>query len=110
MEAICTPIIATAAVFVALIFLDLLRREFELLPGHGLFGIICVFLMTMLCQRGFNMVAWGLLLIPFVFLIIGWGIQATQPMSNNPVAATTYPTLTERTCSRCKNTHCRCPK
>ena len=110
MEAICTPIIATAAVFVALIFLDLLRREFELLPGHGLFGIICVFLMTMLCQRGFNMVAWGLLLIPFVFLIIGWGIQATQPMSNNSVAATTYPTLTERTCSRCKNTHCRCPK
>ena len=91
MDALCTPTIATAALFVALIILDLLRRDYELLPGHGFFGLISVFLMAILCQRGYSMAAWGLLLFPFVILVIGLGIQANQPTS--VVATATYPSM-----------------
>jgi len=107
MDAIGTPTIATAAIFVALIILDLLRRDYELLPGHGFFGLISVFLMAILCQRGYNMAAWGLLLFPFVILVIGLGIQATKPMSANPVAAAMYPTATRHSCYNCRRNPCR---
>ena len=103
MDALGTPTITTAAMFVALIFLDLLRHDYELLPGHGFFGLISVFLMAVLCQYGYSMTAWGLLVFPFVVLVIGWGIQATQPMSANPAVAATYPTP-QRSCSKCKKT------
>ena len=106
MDALCTPTIATAALFVALIILDLLRRDYELLPGHGFFGLISVFLMAILCQRGYSMAAWGLLLFPFVILVIGLGIQATKPMS--AIAAATYPTMNGRPCSKCSRKPCRC--
>jgi hypothetical protein len=108
MDALGTPTIATAAMFVALIFLDLLRRDYELLPGHGFFGLISVFLMAVLCQHGYNMAAWGLLLFPFVILVIGWGIQATKPMSAIPAVAATYPTMSQSSCSKCRRTPCCC--
>jgi hypothetical protein len=88
---LCTPTITTAALFVALIFLDLFRYDFHLLPGHGFFGLVSVFLMTILCQHGYGMAAWGLLMFPLVILILGWGFQASQPMSTNPELAAQYP-------------------
>ena len=108
MDALGTPTIATGAMFVALIFLDLLRRDYELLPGHGFFGLISVFLMAILCQHGYSMTAWGLLLFPFVLLVIGWGIQATKPMSALPSVAATYASMSERSCSNCKQKSCGC--
>ena len=76
MDAFCTPTISTAAIFIALIFLDLFRHDYDLLPGHSLFGFFCVLVMAALCQYGYKFLAWTLLLLPFLILIVGWAIWA----------------------------------
>ena len=103
MDALCTPTIATAAIFVSLLFLDLFRRDFELLPGHGFFGVVCVLLMAVLCQYGAEMAAWGFLVLPFVILIIGLGIQATES-KNGAVPYPTHvnPSATQTSCQSCR--------
>lgn len=75
MDTLCTPTIITGALFVAAIFIDLLRHEFENLPGHSILGAISVLLMAGLCQRGMVLVAWGLLLVPLVALVIAISFQ-----------------------------------
>ncbi len=67
----CMPAILTFAIFVALLILDLIRREFSLLLGHSLFGVVCVLLMNILCQNNATLAAWGLLALPFILLILG---------------------------------------
>jgi hypothetical protein len=67
-------VIVTAALFSALILLDLLRHEYQLLPAHTFFGIICVLAMSILEQKNHAIVGWGLLLTPLVILLIGWGM------------------------------------
>lgn len=109
MDALCPPVITTAALFVALIFLDLLRREFELLPGHGFMGIISVLLMSILCQHNLSIVAWGLLVFPFLILIFGWGIQAYQgtfvPITARPYDMTMNASAVGRSPVKCRKTH-----
>lgn len=68
-------VIVTAALFSALIILDLLRHDYELLPGHSFFGILCCFAMSILEQNNYSAVGWGLLLTPLVILLIGWGMK-----------------------------------
>jgi hypothetical protein len=75
MDTLCTPTIITGALFIAAIFIDLLRHDFESLPGHSILGAISVLLMAGLCQRGMVLVAWGLLLVPFVALVIAISFQ-----------------------------------
>lgn len=70
-----TPVIVTAALFIALIILDLLRHDYQLLPGHSFFGIFCVLAMGILTQNGYEYTAWGLFMIPFVILSIGWVLE-----------------------------------
>jgi hypothetical protein len=67
----CMPAILTFAIFIALLILDLIRREFSLLLGHSLFGIVSVLLMNVLCQNNASLAAWGLLALPFILLILG---------------------------------------
>jgi hypothetical protein len=94
MDALCTPTIATAALFVALLFLDLFRHDFELLPGHAFAGVLSTGLMAVLCQYGAGIAAWGLLLLPFIIVIFGWAFWAAgsvpikpYPSHINPAAA-----------------------
>jgi hypothetical protein len=67
-------VIVTAALFAALVLLDLLRHDYELLPGHIFFGITCVLSMSVLEENNYANVGWGLLLTPLVILLIGWGM------------------------------------
>lgn len=75
MAELCIPVVATGAIFVALLFLDMFRREFKYLPGHAIFGTISVLLMSIFCQKGAEFAAWVLLAVPFVALLVGWIIQ-----------------------------------
>lgn len=109
MEAICTPTIATAAIFTALIFLDVFRREYTLLPGHGFFGIVSILLVSILCQNGATAAAWGLLSIPFVILILGWMLMASDSgiVPLDPREGTPYQPTPEQ-CAACRKKITRC--
>jgi len=68
-------VIVTAALFSALILLDLLRHDYQLLPGHTFFGILSCFAMSILEQNNYSAVGWGLLLTPLIILMIGLGMK-----------------------------------
>ena len=89
---ITLPVITSAAMFVSILFLDLTRLDFELLPMHTLFGIISTLLVSVICSNGYSMVAWGLLMIPLVVILIGSAAESFDTPAAPPVAATTYPT------------------
>lgn len=78
---ICPPAIGTAAAFVAVIFLDLASREWRRVPGHALFGAFAVLLMTFICQRGSQKLAWILFSIPIVFILLAWIARAYSQMT-----------------------------
>ena len=98
--------ITTAALFVALLFLDLFRQEYELLAGHTLFGILATLLMMLLCQKGATMAAWGLLALPFVLLILGWMIGVLRKEDARLVPY--RPAAPVNPCRRCQPKPCRC--
>ena len=78
---ICPPAIATAAAFVAVILLDLYLRDWRRAPGHALFGVFATLLMTFICQRGSQTMAWILLAAPFVLVLFGWVFRAYSEMT-----------------------------
>jgi hypothetical protein len=100
----CKPAFVTAALFVAILILDLAKRDYRLLGGHFLFGIISVLLMLFLCQNDAEFVAWGVLLLPFLLLALGLVIGAIQKTSGEPRGVTTNakpiigPSIPECTC------------
>jgi hypothetical protein len=70
--AICTPTIATAAIFLAILALDLARMEFGLMGGHLILGLISTLLVSVVCQNVNTFAAWMLLLAPFALLLLSW--------------------------------------
>lgn len=67
----CTPAFLTAACFVAVILRDMMNYNYRAMVGNALLGLVATLLMSVLCQRGFASVAWGLFALPFVMLIVG---------------------------------------
>jgi hypothetical protein len=77
-EYFCGPAITTAAIFVAILILDLIRANYYLLPGHSVAGAVSVLLMVVLCQKGASFAGWVLLSVPFLLVLAGWIIIAVQ--------------------------------
>ena len=82
------PSIVAAALFVSLIFLDLFRQEYKLVPVHAIMGFFAVILMGVLCEKQQYILAWTILLIPFVILTLGIILRQRDSESETP-----YPVL-----------------
>lgn len=67
----CGPALLTSSIFIAIIVLDLYARNYEYVTGHSIAGIVCLLLMAVLCQHGAHLAAYGLLMLPFVLVLIG---------------------------------------
>lgn len=78
----------SAAIFVSLIFLDLFRQEYKLIPVHALIGFFSVVLMAALCERNSYFLAWSLLLLPFLFMTMGF-ILRERKLAHSPQYPTT---------------------
>lgn len=72
---LCYPTIATTALFAAIFILDMRNNQYKKLFLHFLFSIICILLITYLCETGYDFVAWTLLLFPFVLIFIASSFQ-----------------------------------
>ncbi len=106
MEAFCTPMLATAALFTSLLFLDLFRQEYNLLAGHAIFGVLATLMMMLLCQKGATLAAWGLLAFPFVLLILGWAVGVLK--GENAAMVPYRPANPPNPCGRCQKKPCNC--
>jgi hypothetical protein len=95
------PAITTAALFVALLTLDLVNRNNRLLAVHFIFGVISVLLMLYLSQQGADFVAWGLLLVPFILLLTGVIIGSVKATPGPSTQLAPVPVLKTNPCSTC---------
>jgi hypothetical protein len=109
---ICYPALTTSALFFTFLILDLVRRNYRAMTGHFLFGAIAVLLMLYLCQSGADILAWGLLAVPVIFLLLGviiGGLPSTEPVpSSGPVVKVT-PIMPAKHCYACGSKPCVCP-
>ena len=67
----CTPSIVIAAFFAAIVSMDLFRHDYKNVPVHVMEGLFFTILMSMLCQQQRYLLAWVLMLVPFVWIIGG---------------------------------------
>ena len=109
---ICPPAIATTALFVAVILLDLYLREWRRAPGHALLGSFAVLVMMFICQRGSETMGWILLGAPFVFLFLAWIARAYSEMTKYdgvpPQQAAWTGNEVGSDCSCCGMSPCQC--
>jgi hypothetical protein len=80
----CPPAVVTAAIFTAVIVLDLTKKQYKLLPYHFLSGLFCTVALTFLCNVAGDFVGWCLLLIPFIILITGFIIAWINAFRHQP--------------------------
>jgi hypothetical protein len=62
--------ITTGAIFLAVVLNDLVQNNSGKIPQHAILGFISVLIMVVLSQKGYDLVAWGLLLIPLIAFIV----------------------------------------
>lgn len=107
---VCYPALTTAALFFTFIIIDIIRRNYRAITGRFLFGAVAILLMLYLCQSGAELVAWGLLAIPVIFLILGFTLGALKP-ETAPVVPGPLPTPMEpeSPCYNCGKGACICP-
>ncbi len=108
----CAPAIFIAAIFTALLVLDLIAKNYKDVGFHIAGGIFSVIGLYTACEVGGETFAWILVGIPFAFLIIGLGLiwkdaqrdasMNTPPPSPQPVPIDPCP------CPRCEMCPCRC--
>ena len=89
-----TPGLVTAALFIAVIISDLMKRRADSAKGHFFLGIVAFLLINYLHQEGHDFVAWGILSVPFILIIIGvfFGGTSQPPRPSPPPYPTPSPT------------------
>ena len=75
------PALTTAALFTALLILDLTRGQSKLFIFHLIFCLVAVVLMIYLGQKDLDFVAWGIFTFPILLLGIGLLIGYYTPTS-----------------------------
>jgi len=67
----CPAAITTAALFTAIVLIDLAKGKYRYIPFHALGGFFCVLGLNFICQSVGDAAAWILLSIPFLFILLG---------------------------------------
>jgi hypothetical protein len=63
------PVAANAAIFVALIAIDIFNKNNSLIPGHAVGGVIITLMTLYLCRYNYLTVAWIFAILPGLFLL-----------------------------------------
>lgn len=105
----CTPAIFTAAIFTALVVLDLIYKNYKDVGFHVAGGIFCVIGLYTACELGGEGMAWVLLGIPFLFLLIGLAMIWVDSQKQAPApVAPSKPAEDNCTCPYCHMCPCHC--
>jgi uncharacterized membrane protein YczE len=72
----CDPAIISLAICISLIFLDVFRYQYNLIPVHIFLGFFSLILLTLMCSKNAYFLAWFILLLPFI--ILGTGVYMKQ--------------------------------
>ena len=116
------PPLVLSAIFFAAIVVNLNNKDYATVFGLALLGIPSTLFLTFLSQKGLNVLAYILLLVPIVVVIAGYemGVKSSSstPPSPSPAEETTTETSPDRIepkegvkehCIKCKVNPCMCP-
>jgi len=80
-------IISTAAIFVAIIFNDLIQNKKYHIRFHVFLGLLATALVTILWYLDYEFVAWGLIIVPIFTLFISYiaVITSSKKLTNTTV-------------------------
>jgi hypothetical protein len=67
----CPAAITTAALFTAIVIIDLVKGKYRSVPFHALGGFFCTLGLSFICQTLGDTAAWILLSVPFIFILLG---------------------------------------
>ena len=81
---LCPPAVVTAAIFTAVIVLDLTKKQYRLVPYHFLSGFFCTAGIGFLCSAAGDFMGWCILLIPFIILFTGFIVAWINAFRNQP--------------------------
>jgi hypothetical protein len=106
----CLPAVATTGLFVAVILLDLMTKEWRRVPGRALFGVFSVLLVLFICERGSEWMAWTLLGAPFLLIFLGYIFQIQYTNGNGSYDDSYEEEVQGCGCPCCHFRPCRCPR
>jgi hypothetical protein len=72
------PVAANAAIFVAIVVLDLFNKTNALIPVHASAGVVITLMTLALCRYNYITVAWLFAIIPALFLFISFLMAASK--------------------------------
>jgi hypothetical protein len=67
----CPAAITTAALFTAIVIIDLAKGKYRSVPFHALGGFFCTLGLSFICQTLGDTAGWIILSIPFIFILLG---------------------------------------
>ena len=111
------PPLITSAIFFAAIAVNLRNKDYALVFGLALLAVPSILFLTFLSQKGLNILAYILLLVPIILVIAGYemGKSSSPPPEPEP---TPEPEPVDRiepkegvkeNCKKCNITPCMCP-
>jgi len=118
------PPLVLSAIFFAAIVVNLNNKDYGTVFGLALLGIPSTLFLTYLSQKGLNVVAYMLLLIPIVVVVAGYEMGVKNSSSTPPPVVPTTPAVTTTNptpnriepkegvqdhCKKCKMNPCMCP-
>ena len=116
------PPLVLSAIFFAAIVVNLNNKDYATVFGLALLAIPSTLFITFLSQKGLNVLAYILLLVPIVVVVAGYemGVKSSSstPPSPSPPEETTTETSPDRIepkegvkehCIKCKVNPCMCP-
>lgn len=102
----CRPAILIAAIFTALVIIDLITKNYRDIGFHLSAGVLAVIGLFTACELGGETMSWLLLSVPFLFLLIGlimiWVDKQKTYSSDLNLPPTACP------CQTCGTCPCEC--
>ena len=83
----CPPAFTTAAIFTAVIIVDLMNKNTQYAKGHFLLSVPSILLMQYLCDNGSPYIGWGLLFVPFFIILISFLLVSANRKASGSILA-----------------------
>ena len=109
---ICPSALTAAALFIALVIMDLIKHKYRNIPLHAIGGFFCILGLTYLCSILGDLTGWILLSIPVVVVCIGlfmmWLDSRKTYVTATIPAVQRMPTNNCSPCIQCGMSSCGC--
>lgn len=81
------PPIAAAALFTAIVIVDVIKGESSSIATHAFLGLLSIGAVTFLSMKGADFVAWGILVLPMFIILLSFVlVYVGSPIVNKPTS------------------------